>query len=56
LNLALSLATHALRSDGIDRGPYIENIDGITSTDLRKAASEYLSKNRYVFISVVPKK
>ena len=56
LNLALSMATHALRSDGTDRGPYIENIDELTSTDLRKAASEYLSKNGYVFISIVPKK
>jgi predicted Zn-dependent peptidase len=56
LNLALGLATHAIRSDGISRGAYIENIEKITSKDLRKAAFEYLSKNGYVFISIVPKK
>jgi hypothetical protein len=55
LNLALGMATHALRSDGADRGPYIENIESITSTDLRKAAGDYLSKDGYVFISIIPK-
>lgn len=54
LNIALGIATHAIRSDGADRGSYIENINKITSTDLRKAAFDYLSKNRYVFISIVP--
>jgi predicted Zn-dependent peptidase len=55
LNIALSLATHAIRSDGANLGSYIENIDKITSTDLRKTAYEYLSKNGFVFISIVPK-
>ncbi len=55
LNLALSLATHALRSDGVDRGTYISNIENISSSDLRKAAAAYLSKYGYVIISIVPK-
>ena len=57
LNLALGMATHALRNKGrADRGPYIENIESITSTDLRKAAGDYLSKNGYVIISIIPTK
>ncbi len=57
LNLALGMATHSLRSKGrTNRGPYIENIERITATDLRKAAGDYLSKNGYVIISIKPKK
>jgi len=56
LNLALSMATHALRSDGTDRGPYITNIESTTSSDLRKAAGDFLSKDGYVLLSIVPKK
>ena len=56
LNIALGMATHALRSDGTDRGSYIDNIESIKSTDLRKTAGDYLSKNGYVFISIIPKK
>ena len=55
LNLALSLAAHALRSDGTNRGPYIENIESIASSDLRKAAADFLSKDGYVLLSIVPK-
>jgi len=54
LNIALSMATHTIRSDGTDHGAYIANIEGITSSDLRKAAGNYLSKSGYVFISIVP--
>lgn len=56
LNLALSMASHALRSDGEDRGPYITNIEGTTSSDMRKAAGDFLSKNGYVLLSIVPNK
>jgi predicted Zn-dependent peptidase len=57
LNLAMGMATHALRSKGSqDRGPYIEHIDGVNSTALRKVAFDYLSKNGYVIISIVPEK
>jgi predicted Zn-dependent peptidase len=56
LNIALGMVTHAMRSDGTDRGAYIGNIESVTSTDLRKAAAEYLSKAGYVFVSIIPKK
>jgi len=56
LHIALSMATHALRSDGTERGSYIGNIESITSSDLRKAAGDYLSKDGYVLISITPKK
>jgi predicted Zn-dependent peptidase len=57
LNLAMGLATHALRSKGNrNSGPYLENIERIESSDLRKVAFDYLSKNGYVIISVVPEK
>jgi len=56
LNIALGMATHAIRSDGTDHGTYIGNIESITSTNLRKAAADYLSKDGYVFISIIPKK
>ena len=50
------MATHALRSDGTERSSYIINIDNLTSSDLRKAAGNYLSKDGYVLISITPKK
>ncbi len=56
LNIALGMATHAIRSDGTERDPYIINIDSLTSSDLRKAAGDYLSKDGYVLISITPKK
>ena len=56
LNIALAMATHAIRSDGSDHGAYIGNIEDITSSDLRKAAGDYLSRDGYVFVSIVPKK
>ncbi len=56
LNLALSMATHALRSDGSEREPYMDSIESITSSKLREAAGNYFSKGGYVLVSVVPKK
>jgi zinc protease len=56
LNIALGMATHAIRSDGSNHGAYIGNIENITSSDLRRAAGSYLSKDGYVIISIVPKK
>jgi zinc protease len=54
LNLALSLAMNMLMKEGPDRGSYIENIDKINSSDLRKAAGEYFSGGKYVVVSIVP--
>jgi hypothetical protein len=48
------LAAHALRSDGEERSPYIESIESITSTNMRKAAGDFLSKDGYVLLSIVP--
>jgi len=56
LNLALSLAMDMLMKEGPDRGRYIENIDKIDSTDLRKAAGDYFSGGKYVVVSIVPNK
>lgn len=56
LNIAQSIAAHALRSDGTEREPYVINIESITSSDLREAAGNYLSKDGYALISIVPKK
>lgn len=56
LNLALAMAAHVLRSDGTDRGSYIANIESTTSSDMRRAAGDFLSKNGYVILSIVPKK
>jgi len=56
LNLALSLAMNMLMQEGPDRGRYIENIDKIDSTDLRKAAGNYFSGGKYVVVSIVPNK
>jgi len=56
LAIALSLATYTLMSEGPDRGKYIDNIDKISSSDLRKVAGEYLSGGKYVIVSVLPKK
>jgi zinc protease len=54
LNLAHSLAMNMLMKEGPDRGSYIENIDKINSSDLRKAAGEYFSGGKYVVVSIVP--
>lgn len=54
LNLAQSLATNMLMKEGPDRGSYIENIDKIDSSDLRKAAGEYFSGGKYVIVSITP--
>jgi zinc protease len=56
LNIAIAMATHAIRSDGSDHGAYLGNIEDITSTDMRRAAGDYLSRDGYVFVSIVPKK
>ena len=54
LSLALSLARHLLldnSSEGID---YLENIEKLTSSDLRKSGGRYLGGGRYVIVSIIP--
>jgi len=56
LNIATSLAMFMLLNEDEERGRYLENIEKISSSDLRKAAGKYLSKGRYVIASIIPKK
>jgi len=56
LNIASSLARYMLLNENEERGRYLENIEKISSSDLRKVAGNYLSKGRYVIASIFPKK
>ena len=56
LAVATSLARFMLLSEKQERGGYLENIDKVSSPDLRKVAGEYLSKGRYAIVSIIPKK
>jgi predicted Zn-dependent peptidase len=56
LNLATSLAMDMLLNESQERGSYLESILKVSSTDLRKAASAYVSKDRLVLISILPRK
>ena len=54
LNIASSLARYILMNTLPDRGRYLDRIDDISPGDLRKAAAEYLSKSKYVIVSIQP--
>jgi predicted Zn-dependent peptidase len=56
LLVATSLARFMLLNEDLNRGSYLENIEKISSSDLRKAANKYLSKGRYVIVTISPKK
>ncbi len=56
LSMAASLAQFMILSEGKAERKYLENIDRVDSGDLRKAASDYLSRANYVLISILPKK
>jgi predicted Zn-dependent peptidase len=56
LFVAASLASYMLLKEGLEDRPYLENIDKVKSSDLRKAAAKYFSRSNYVIISVIPKK
>lgn len=56
LAVAASLAMYMILNEIEERGSYIENIARISSGDLRKFAGVYLSKGRYVIVSILPKK
>ncbi len=56
LSMAASLASYILLKEGLEDRPYLENIDKVKSSDLRKAAAKYFSRSVYVIISVIPKK
>lgn len=57
LSLAASLAGFLLLRDGAAASPsYLETIDKVRSSDLRRAASRYLSRSDFVLISIVPRR
>lgn len=56
LAVATSLARYILLNENQKRGKYLEMINKIDSSDLRKAAGKYLSKGKYVIVSILPKK
>jgi zinc protease len=56
LNLATSLAMDMLLNERQERSNYLESIFKVSSTDLRKAASAYVSKDRCVIVSILPRK
>jgi zinc protease len=56
LNLATSMAMDMLLNESQERRNYLESIFKVSSTDLRKAGSAYMSKDRYVIVSILPKK
>lgn len=56
LSVATSLAMYLHLNEIPDRGKYLDNIEKIDSPGLRKVAGEYLSKGRYVIVTILPKK
>jgi zinc protease len=56
LNVALSMAVHLILADKAERGKYLEAIEKISSSDLRRTAGDYLSRGGQVIVSIVPKK
>lgn len=56
LLVATSLVRFMLMSGDPKRGDYIQNIEAVSSSDIRKAAGDYLGKGRYVIVVLKPKK
>jgi len=56
LSVAASLARFMLLNEDQKRGKYLEVINKINSSDLRKIAAKYLSQGKYVSVAIVPKK
>ncbi len=56
LSLALMMAKHLLMDKSSDEGNYLDYIDKLTSSDLRKSAGQYLGAGRYVIVSITPVK
>lgn len=54
LKLASSVALYLLLLEGTTLPPYLETIDKISSTDLRRAASKYLSRPEMAIIVIKP--
>ncbi len=55
LNIAASLARFMLLNEIPERGNYLDEMGKLSSSDLRKIAADYLSRGKYVLVSIVPK-
>jgi len=56
LSVAISLAKYLLLDKSAEGGSYLENIEKITSPDLRKSGGRYLGVGRYVIVIITPQK
>lgn len=56
LNIAQSMARHVLLNTQEDRESYLESIENISSSDIRKIAGEYLSRGNFIFVTILPLK
>ncbi len=56
LTIATSIARYMHLNEIPDRGVYLNNIENINSSDLRKVAADYFSRGRYVIVTILPKK
>jgi len=54
LNLATSMARFMLMNEIPDRGVYLENLEKVSSSDLRETAGRYLSQKAYVIVTIKP--
>lgn len=55
LAVADSYARHMHMSGGTEGGNFLENIENVDSSDLRKAAGNYLTKSDYVLVTIMPR-
>lgn len=56
LSTAASLAQFMILSEGQAESKYLDNISRVTSGDLRKTAADYLSRAKYVTVTILPQK
>ncbi len=56
LSVALTLARHLLMEKSSKGRNYLENIQKLTSSDLRKSSGHYLGTGRYVIVRIKPPK
>lgn len=55
LAVADSYARHMHMSENTIKGSFLDNIEHVDSSEVRKAAGDYLSKNDYVMVTIMPK-
>ena len=55
LHLATSIARHMHLAEGTAPINFLEEIEKLDSTDLRKAAQKYLTKSDYIIVTITPK-